>query len=52
MIDTRRPNRPDWGLEAGTVPCTVLAAVDWLPAVCVGVVRDPPKLNNPPGLSN
>lgn len=35
VIDTRRPNRPDWGPEAGTVPCTVLAAVDWLPAVCV-----------------
>lgn len=35
VIDTRRPNRPDWGLEAGTVPCTVLAAMDWLPAVCV-----------------
>lgn len=33
------PRQPDWRLEAGTVPCTVLAAVDWLPPVCVGVGR-------------
>jgi hypothetical protein len=37
VIDTRRPNRPGWGSEAGTVPRTVLAALDWLLAVLRGV---------------